>query len=160
MATCEKCNAQVNPGAAFCPICGAGMAAPAQSEYQAPPASPVVEAEYDQAKDASDNKLMGILAYLGILVLAPILTAKESKFAMFHANQGVVLILAAIVYGIAYGILGTILTVISWRLGAVFNSIFGLGYLAFLVLMVMGILNANKGEMKELPVIGKFKLLK
>ena len=31
---------------------------------------------------------MAILAYFGILVLIPILAAKDSKFARFHANQG------------------------------------------------------------------------
>jgi len=34
----------------------------------------------DLKKDAEDNKIMGILAYLGILVLVPILAAKESPF--------------------------------------------------------------------------------
>ena len=32
--------------------------------------------------------------------------------------------------------------------------------LAFLVLAIFGIINAAQGQMKELPVIGKFRLLK
>ena len=47
-------------------------------------------AEFDQ-QDINNNKVMAILAYFGILVLVPILGAKESKFARFHANQGLVL---------------------------------------------------------------------
>ena len=39
------------------------------------------------AEDAEKNKVMGILAYLGILVLVPILAAKDSPFAKYHANQ-------------------------------------------------------------------------
>jgi hypothetical protein len=39
-------------------------------------------------QDAQDNKIMAILAYLGLLFLVPFLAAKESPFARFHTNQG------------------------------------------------------------------------
>ena len=45
-------------------------------------------------RDIEQNKLMAILAYLGILVIIPILAAKESKFARFHSNQGLILLIA------------------------------------------------------------------
>ena len=64
-------------------------------------------------KDAQDNKAMGILAYLGILVLVPIFAAKESPFARFHANQGLVLLIAEAAYGIAVAILSAIFLAIS-----------------------------------------------
>ena len=52
-------------------------------------------AEFEQ-EDIQKNKVMNILAYIGILVLVPIFAAKESKSARFNANQGlVILILAA-----------------------------------------------------------------
>ena len=39
------------------------------------------------AKSGGDNdKLMGVLAYLGILVLVPLLAAKDSKFAQYHGS--------------------------------------------------------------------------
>ena len=46
--------------------------------------------EFDN-QDIQNNKIMAILSYFGILVLVPILAAKESKFARFHANQGLIL---------------------------------------------------------------------
>ncbi|MBQ4599384.1 MAG: zinc ribbon domain-containing protein [Clostridia bacterium] len=121
-------------------------------------------AEFDQ-NDIQQNKLMAVLAYLGILVLVPILAAKESKYARYHANQGLVLFIANIVVSVVMGIVGfivgfiagftgltflaTLVTIISWLLSAV-----------IFVLAILGIVNAATGKAKELPVIGKFKLLK
>jgi len=109
-------------------------------------------------KDAEANKLMAILAYLGILVLVPILAAKESPFARFHANQGLLLLLTSIVGGIVVGILATILALVLGLLGLLLYYAFSF---ALLALVVIGIINAAKGEKKELPVIGKlFTLIK
>jgi len=90
-------------------------------------------------------------------VLIPILAAKESKFARFHSNQGLVLMLAAIAYSIATSIVGIILSAI--RLGFV-SSILSILSIAFTVLAVIGIINAANGRAKELPIIGKFTILK
>ena len=98
-------------------------------------------------------------AYFGPLVLIPIFAAKQSKFARFHANQGLVLLLASIVYSIAYGILSSIILAISWRLYFI-TSILSLVSIVFFVLCIIGIINAANGRAKELPVIGKFRLLK
>ena len=115
-------------------------------------------AEFDKA-DIEQNKGMSILAYLGPLVLIPILAAKNSKFARYHSNQGLVLLIAAVIYGIAYGILSTIIYAISWRLGFIV-SIIGLVSILFTVLAIIGIINAVNGRAKELPIIGKYKILK
>ncbi|MDO4733557.1 MAG: zinc ribbon domain-containing protein, partial [Bacillota bacterium] len=60
---------------------------------------------------------------------------------------------------IVYGILSAIIYAISWRLGFIV-SIIGLVGLVFLVISVLGIINAAGGRAKELPIIGKFKILK
>ena len=112
------------------------------------------------AKDAQDNKAMGILAYLGILVLVPIFAAKESPFARFHANQGLVLLIAEAAYGIVVAILSAIFLAISLRLWLVINTILGILWIAFAVWAILGIVNAAKGEMKPLPIIGGIKILK
>lgn len=109
--------------------------------------------------DIQQNKAMGILAYLGPLVLIPIFAAKGSKFARYHSNQGLILCLACIAYSIVTSIISGILLAISWRL-YFFSSIFSLVSLVFLVLAVIGIVNVSNGKAKELPIIGKFKLLK
>lgn len=115
-------------------------------------------AEFDP-QDIQNNKVMAILAYLGILVLIPLFAAKESKFARYHTNQGLVLCIAEIAYGITYGVLSSIILAISWRLYFI-TSIIGLVSLVFLVILVIGIMNAANGRAKELPIIGKFKILK
>jgi len=99
-------------------------------------------------KDINENKAMAVLAY--ILFFIPLLAAKESKFAMYHANQGLVLFLSAM----AVNVVGSIIPVLGWFF------ILTLGNLAVIVLAVLGIINAAKGEEKPLPLIGGIKLLK
>lgn len=111
-------------------------------------------AEFDQA-DIENNKVMGILAYISFLVLVPILGAKESKFARFHANQGLVLLIASVAAGIIIGTLGW-LPLIGWT----FDIIGVVIEIITVVLMVLGIVNAAQGKAKELPVIGSIKILK
>lgn len=164
MAFCGKCGTKYEDGAKFCPSCGAATATPQQAApQQSVPTytAPVMPGAPGQAdiKDAQDNKAMGILAYLGPLVLIPIFAAKESPFAKYHANQGLVLCLAAIAYSIAYSILSAIILAISWRLYFVV-SILGFVGILFTVLAVLGIVNVCKGEMKPLPLIGGIKILK
>lgn len=96
--------------------------------------------------DIEKNRVMGILAY--ILFLIPLLAAKDSKFAMYHANQGLVLFISAVAVQVGAGFLPF--------LGALLG---GLCSLAVLVLAVIGIISASKGEMKPLPLIGGIKLL-
>ena len=174
MAFCGKCGTKVDEGVKFCPSCGNPMEAPA-SEQQAQTQQNTAQtdfsakfanlnntadttAEFDQA-DITNNKAMGILAYLGPLVFIPMFAAKESKFARFHANQGLTLFIACGAWSIVYSILNWIILAISWRLYFI-SSIIGLCSLVFLVLAVLGIVNAANGRAKELPVIGKFKILK
>ena len=111
----------------------------------------------DLRKDAEDNKLMGILAYLGILFLVPYLAAKESPFAKFHANQGCVLFIVEIALVVVLQMLWVLLPLGLYLIIRLLSSMV---YLGIIVLAILGIINAVKGEMKELPVIGKYTILK
>ena len=104
-----------------------------------------------ESADIEQNKVMAVLAYLGPLVLVPILAAKDSKFAKFHANQGLVLFICSIVYWIALMFISFVLYSISDYLG-IFVHILRLLNIAFLVLAILGIVNAINGQAKELPV--------
>ncbi len=115
-------------------------------------------AEFDP-KDIEATKVLALFSYLGFFVLIPILAAKGSKFARFHANQGLVLFIACILYGVVVNILTSVLLAISWRLGFI-SSLFSLVGVVFAVLAVMGIINSLNGKAKELPVIGKYRILK
>ncbi|MBQ3824333.1 MAG: DUF4870 domain-containing protein [Clostridia bacterium] len=113
--------------------------------------TPDTTAEYTQ-EDINNNKIMAVLAYLGILVLIPIFAAKDSKFARFHSNQGLVLLIVGIIASIAGGILALI-PYVGWLFSAVIS-------IGIFVLAILGIVNAVQGKAKELPIIGKFKILK
>ncbi len=95
----------------------------------------------------SNDKLFGVLAYIGILWLVPMLASK-TKFARFHANQGLVLFIFEVVLWFVW-----LIPVIGWIIGFV-------GWILVLVLAIMGIINAAGGQMKPLPVIGGIELIK
>ena len=108
-----------------------------------------------EEKDIKDNMIMGIFAYLSILVLIPLFAAKNSKYARFHANQGIVLCIVSILFSIVISIL-TRIPFIGW-LFAVIGSIIGL---VWLVYAVLGIVDVVNGKARELPFIGGIRILK
>lgn len=106
-----------------------------------------------KATETDQNiKTMAALAY--IVFFIPMLTNKDSKFAMYHANQGLVLLLTWMALWFVSMVLGWIALFVG---GFFLMPLVGL---AGIVLAVMGILNALNGEMKPLPVIGGITLLK
>ena len=122
--------------------------------------TPDTTAEFDQ-EDIRQNKVMGILAYIGILVLIPIFAAKNSKYARFHANQGLILLIADAILvaatSIITGILNMISWILGWTLGGLLSTVSGL---VIAGLMVFGIVFVAKGRAKELPIIGNFRILR
>ena len=158
MSFCTNCGAELPDGVKFCTFCGASVE-PIAQQYAPNPAYPTPNApgaEFDP-QDVQQNKVMAILAYFGILVLVPILTAKESKYARFHANQGLVLFICEAAYGVVYSVLSGIFSALHLSL---ITSLLGLVYIVFFVFAILGIVNASKGEAKKLPVIGEYQILK
>ena len=176
MAFCGKCGKQVSDDVKFCSGCGASIGAEA-----AQPAAPVKPNAFQRlnntadtteeftAQDISDNKAMAVLSYFGPLVLIPWLAAPQSKFARYHAKQGVVLCLLAVAYAIISAILCAIIkvdyTLYGWNTGIKvtpgwLTTILWLISIPICILAIMGIVNAVQGKAKELPVIGKIKLMK
>lgn len=113
-------------------------------------------------EDVNGNKVFGILAYIGILFLVPLFAAKDSQYARFHTNQGLVLFIAEVILNIAAKIVIGIFSVASLGLLAVpISIVLNLVVWAFSVgFMILGIVNACSGEAKELPVIGKITILR
>lgn len=134
MKYCYKCGSQIEDTVAFCSACGA-------NQHQEAVA-------FDEAKDAEENKVYAVLSYIGLLFLVPLIAAKDSPYARFHANQGIVLFIACVIFAAMCGI-----PFIGWIIGAV-------GEIGSVVLMIIGIISAWRGEKKELPFIGKFTILK
>ncbi|MBP3696889.1 MAG: zinc ribbon domain-containing protein [Clostridia bacterium] len=153
MLTCKQCGTQVEDGVMNCTNCGTSIEAPVQQNQPFDLSEKFNElnntadttSEYD-AQDIEKNKVMALLAY--IIFLIPLLAAKDSKFARFHANQGLVLFLGGIIASVV-----AVIPVIGWIVAPIAG-------LVITVLAIIGILNALNGRAKELPVIGKFKILK
>lgn len=160
MSFCRQCGAQMQDGAQFCPSCGTPVA------NAAPQPQPAFQAQHGPAgaedfdpQDVAQNKVMAILSYFGILVLVPVFAAKESKYARFHANQGLALFICEAGYSVVYGIIRNVLNAVSYHLSFI-TSILSLVYVAFFVLWIIGVVNAASGKAKKLPVIGDFQILK
>ncbi len=169
MAYCGKCGEQVKDGVKFCPSCGQVLdanttsASNAQNEYR-PTYQQPVRTQTNEA-DAQANKTMAILAY--IIFFIPLITGAHntSPFVKYHTNQGTVLFIASLAYGVVYWIITSILASIllnsgSWGLWSVLTTIFGLTWLVVVALCIIGIVNAASGQMKPLPVIGKFTVIR
>jgi len=162
---CSKCGKQIDGNATFCPGCGSAVGGSggnnnnsasggkdfnqAVSGFLNTPDS-TNDFEYG---DIEGNKTMALFAYIGILFLVPLLAAPNSKFARYHVNQGIILFLAEIAAWIVIGIL----TAITFGLGGLIGGLLNLAVLGYAVL---GIVNAVNGKAKELPLIGKFRILK
>lgn len=163
MRFCTGCGAQLEDGAKFCLVCGQKVE-PAQT--QAPPVAgdggfqsklddavnqftntPNTTSEYSP-EDISNNKVMSFLSYLWILFIVPLIAAPNSPYAKFHANQGLLLFLFDIVIAIV-----AMIPVVGWIISAVGGAL-------VLIFRIIGIVNSLKGEAKELPLIGKYRIIK
>ena len=91
-----------------------------------------------------DNKLMGILSYIGVLCLIPLLTKKDNTFVFFHAKQGVVLFIAEVATAFVAAI-----PLLGWVVAPIVSII-------WLILAIIGIVNVLDGKQKELPILVKY----
>lgn len=171
MSFCSKCGKELNDDAKFCPACGEatgqstsenhgnnGNDSYANDAYQN--AKSKVETvlntkdatgEYDP-KDIEDNKVICALAYIPVLFFLPLVACpKNSKFAKFHANQGLLVLILAVVCNVVGSLIGLIpvFGTIVWSL---------LGLLIFGAFL-FGLINTLQGKAKELPLIGGIRLI-
>lgn len=90
-------------------------------------------------KDIEDNKAVAAIAYLSILCFVPMLTQKESKFAQFHAKQGLAIFIVEVVASIIW-----IIPILGWFIGFI-------AYAACTIASLYGIINAINGKQIEIP---------
>ncbi len=91
---------------------------------------------------SGDKNTIAILSYLGILFLIPMLAAKKSDFAQYHAKQGLILFIAEIATMLIAWI-----PFIGWLIGFI-------AWIIWFILSITGIINVVNGKKKPLPVIG------
>lgn len=120
-----------------------------------PPPTPTTSAPVSTADDIEKNRAFAIIAYLWVLFIVGLIAAPNSKFAKYHGNQGLVLFLASIIGSVGCMVIGFIPFV-----NMVLVLVIPLLWLGWLVLTILGIVNAAGGQCKPLPLIGHFELIK
>lgn len=98
--------------------------------------------------DIEKNKVMAGLAYL--LFFLPLVACPDSPYGRFHANQALLLLIFSIGGSFVLSLIPVIGILIFVPLYCIF----------IFVLAIMGLINGLSGKAKELPLIGKFRLLK
>jgi len=96
-------------------------------------------------EDIEKNKVMAALAYL--IFFLPLISAKDSAFGKFHANQGLVLLISFFIVNFIY-----IIPILGWIAAPLLS-------LALIVIGIMGAVSAYNGKAEEMPVIGQFNLI-
>jgi uncharacterized membrane protein len=92
----------------------------------------------------NNTTLMGILAYISVLVLIPLFLVKHDSFVRFHVRQGLVLL---------------VIEIAMWVIGDMirgFGALASIINLAALVLSIIGIINVINKKEVALPLVGQF----
>ena len=157
MAFCTNCGSKIDDEARFCPDCGAPVVpgAPKAEPWEEEKKdfgtkinelnnTPDTTSEFDQ-NDIQSNKVMAVLAYLGILVLVPLFAARESRYARFHTNQGLVLAIAQFAWTFVSRIIVSAVGAVNETVSLIIGGVCSLVNIAFAVFTVIGIINAAKG---------------
>jgi len=91
-------------------------------------------------QDTEENKVLAAIGYVWILCLIPLFLKRNSKFAQFHAKQGLMLFIVELIGWLIFWI-----PLIGWLL-----------FVITVILAVMGIMNALQGNYWEMPILGKY----
>lgn len=160
---CQNCGKEI-PDGAVCSCQANFQQNPNQQYYQQNP-----NQQYNQYQQtpppyaAADNsKIYSIISYLGILWLFGLFIEPEKRnpFVRFHVGQGIILSIFCIGANILSNLVFTPLFSLSlftlFLIPLLNLAIWG----ATVALVVLGIINANNGVTKPLPVIGKLAFYK
>jgi len=112
----------------------------------------------------AEDKTVAILSYctlIGFIVAIILHQQKKTKLGAYHLRQALGFLITGIVGGICLMIvafiLAAILAIIIKALAMLIVPLFYFAYfISMLVLWVMGLLAAIKGEMKPMPVVGPY----
>lgn len=176
MAFCKNCGNKLDDDAIFCPQCGTKAASASEStnasseqttqntqnaqsndfsdKFDKIMDTPDTTANFD-TKDIEENKILALVSYLSLLFLIPYFVAPKSRFTRFHVNQGAILFIISFIPTMVFSLLSQIPFV-----GALFAICNWVVNIVALVFAILGIINACSGKAKELPIIGKYTIIK
>ena len=102
---------------------------------------------YQQPEDehavSEELRRLTVLSYIGPLFLLPLLLHKDNRFVRYHANQGLCLLIFE--------------TITGWIFGGL---LYAAAMLFSVYCVVLGAKAAASGKTVELPLIGKWRILK
>ena len=117
-----------------------------------PPAPDTPESPPPSQEESSNRTIMLILSYLGILALIPLLVEKDDPEVQWHAKHGLVLLVSWIVLFIAVATL-SMFPMVGMFLGCAVAPVL---WLVILVIQIVAMLKALKGERLIIPMISDY----
>lgn len=102
------------------------------------------------AGGSNDKTLMLVLAYLGLLALVPLLTEKDDANVQWHAKHGLVQFFFFVIIWVVIGI------ITSTGIGCLFAFLYPIVGLAWLIVTILSIIKATKGERFIIPGVSEF----
>ena len=180
MMFCSKCGAQLPDDASFCAKCGNPCGQPAdgqQNSWQAqqnptswnqPGAAAAKPALSQEEKQA---RLFRILSYIPILFWIPMALNPMDEEGRKTGNQGLLLLiidaaawLINFIFSILFSILFRVAPFGAYQAISVLSIVVSVIVWALVILTavcaVIGIVMLTQGKFFELPVIGKFQIIK
>ena len=100
-------------------------------------------------EDIEENRTMAAMAY--VLFFLPIVMCPDSKFGRFHANQSLVLFLAAL-GGWVMSLMLSLIPDIGWLLSFSY-------FICLSAMGINGLLGAYAGKANRLPLIGHITVI-
>ena len=120
------------------------------------------ESDLFDEKDIEENCIFAILSYIPFLFFVPMIVKPKSGYLRYHGIQGLTMFLTFIILEFFNVIICAVIDSVSnSTTSAILTIIVTLIINLFILLLIsIGIANAVKGIARELPVVGKYKLLK
>lgn len=94
--------------------------------------------------EVSTKTVMGVLSYIGPLVIVSYIVMKDDSFVKFHIKQGLTLLVLEVAIWVI-----VMMMPLLWPLAQITN-------IAILILAIVGIVNVVKNKENPLPLIGGF----
>ena len=105
---------------------------------------------------SSNRGVMIVLAYLWILALVPLLVEKDDPEVQWHAKHGIVLMVAEIVFWIAFNIVMMVFGAITAGLGCIVSLFAPLIWLGILIVHIMCMVKGSQGQRLIIPGVSEY----
>jgi uncharacterized membrane protein len=113
------------------------------------------------------SRVLSALGYIPMLCFLPLFLKRDDEFAQLHGRQGLVLLVTWVVTWLVIWVVARIFGNILGHIPLIGLIFFGIGwfiervvgwilYIVYLILMVVGIIEAGLGKHWRLPVLGAY----